>query len=163
MSGRLPSRRAVPAATARALACAAAGLAVGCYQVAPLDLVPVGSGQTVVLDLTDQGRVAMSESVGPGVRSLTGRLVAATEGAVVLRLTQVVDVNNVPQTWAGESLSVERRYLARSVERRPDRLRTALLAGGVAALIIGYFANRSLFGQGIDPVGPPGTPPPNDQ
>lgn len=156
-------RRAVGARVLPVFAGLGACLTAGCYQLVPLDAAPASAGRTVVLELTDQGRVALVSSVGPGVRTMTGSLVSMSETHVVLRLSQVVDLNNIPQTWAGESLSVERRHLARAIERRPDRVRTALLAGAVSAVVIGFFANRSLFGQGVDPVTPPGAPPPNDQ
>ena len=134
----------------------------GCYSYVPVSTAPLGS--TVTVEVSDRGRVALAESVGPGIRRLNGQVTASNDSAVHVAVSSVqfLDVG-APVKWAGEPVSISRDYVVVLREKRLSRSRSWLAAGlftaaGVAASLI---AIRGFGGD--DPSGKPGGGDPGGQ
>ena len=126
--------------------------AVGCYRSVPVWNGAPQPGQTVTVGLTDRGRVALAPVVGPGVRTITGRLTQASDSAMTLAVTGVEYISSgVPTKWNGELVTVPRDVLSGVTERQYSRTRT-WLAFGIAAVAAAAIATIAIegFGNGSD-------------
>ena len=138
-------------------------LLAGCYTMQPL----VGSrpepapGTRLVIELTDAGRVAMANQMGPDVARFESRLVRQTDSAYVLSVSMVVGAWGAQARWNGEQVMLRTDYVRTIGERRFSAGRTALVAVGTTASIMAFVLTRSLLGGGssTDPNNP--TTPPN--
>ena len=138
-------------------------LLAGCYTMQPL----VGSrpepapGTRLVVELTDAGRVAMANQMGPDVARFESRLVRQTDSAYVLSVSMVVGAWGAQARWNGEQVTLRTDYVRTIGERRFSAGRTALVAVGTTASIMAFVLTRSLLGGGssTDPNNP--TTPPN--
>ena len=135
----------------------------GCHSSVPVTGSPV-AGQQVALSLTDRGRVALGDRVGPETDELRGTLVGKTDSSFTLAMKQAVTLRRVSNTWTGESLSVPVLFVGTVRERRADRGRSWLLAGGVATAVVAFIATRSFLDGNTavdtDPSKPPTGPDP---
>jgi hypothetical protein len=122
----------------------------GCFQYAPVQGVQVPTGAQVSVGLTDRGRVAMTEAVGPGVRSIEGQLLGQTDTSLVLSVSSVRYFDLGLATWAGERVEVGTDYIHDLRERRFSRTRTwiagAAVAGGL--ILASFIAIRGFGGDG---------------
>jgi hypothetical protein len=129
----------------------------GCYHYAAVDSRTLPVGSRVAVTVTDQGRVALEGPVGPGVRRMTGVLLASTDTVVALSVN-TVEYAGLPQPaqWAGERVEIQRAHVVEVRQYRLSRARTALAAVlGVAAAVA--LTLVSLSGLGTDdPDGPDG-------
>ena len=138
-------------------------LRAGCYTMQPL----VGSrpepapGTRLVIELTDAGRVAMANQMGPDVARFESRLVRQTDSAYVLSVSMVVGAWGAQARWNGEQVMLRTDYVRTIGERRFSAGRTALVAVGTTASVMAFVLTRSLLGGGssTDPNNP--TTPPN--
>jgi len=138
-------------------------LLAGCYTMQPL----VGSrpepapGTRLITELTDAGRVAMTDQMGSEVARFESRLVRQTDSAYVLSVSLVINVWGAQTRWNGEQVTLRTDHVRTIGERRFSAGRTALAAAGATAGILGFVLTRSLVGGGssTDPINPP--PPPN--
>jgi hypothetical protein len=102
----------------------------GCFQYVPANPSVIPNGGQVTVSITDRGRVALTEPVGPGVRRLEGNLVQSTDTSLVLSVTTVEYLDlGVPVKWRGERVEVSRDYVAEVQERRLSRSRTWIMTG----------------------------------
>jgi hypothetical protein len=128
---------------------ALSGLALaGCYTYTPLATLDPVPGTHMALVLSDQGRVGMGPSIGHGVARLDGALVRSSDTAYVLAVSDVLGINGGRTPWAGETVQVQRAYVANSLERRFSRGRTFLVAGGAAVAVVAFILTRNLLGIG---------------
>lgn len=148
------SRRRVRARQARATFAAALLLpsATGCYVSRPIYNGEPLPGTEVSLGLTDRGRVALADRLGPGALDVSGRLASATDSAYVVDVTRVayIDGGRVAK-WNGEAVSVAKNDVSRVAERRLSKSRSWLAAGiaaGLLALATGIVINGT---AGPDP------------
>ncbi len=141
--------------------CAVAG--VGCYTYTPLATPDPVPGTQVSLVLSDQGRVGMGPSVGPGVARVDGAIVGASDTAYVVSVSDIRGINGTRSPWVGETVQVQRAYVSNSLQRRFSRGRTFIVAGGAAAAVVAFILTRNLLGLGGGDAGnaPPGGPPGN--
>ena len=127
----------------------------GCYTYVPVSTSPIGS--TVSVEVTDRGRVALAESVGPGVRRLSGQVMQSSDSTVNLAVSSVqfLDVG-APVKWAGEPVAVSRDHVVVLREKRLSRTRSFLAAGlfTAAGVAMSMIAVRGFGGD--DPSGKPG-------
>ena len=134
----------------------------GCYTNLPVAGVPA-PGSTLVLDLTDRGRVALSDSVGPSANRIEGVAAAGgSDSSYALRVSSVQFLNGQTNRWNGEPLNVRADLVGRAQERRFSRGRTYGLAALVVAAIVTVIVTTDLFVAG-DAIPDPGTPPPDGQ
>jgi hypothetical protein len=138
----------------------AAAVSQGCYTYVPLDTESPPLGQTIALQITDRGRVELSDRFGPGLARIEGLVTSADSQDVVMNVFQVAHVDGLRSHWSGETVRVQRGYVGRLEERRLSRARTYLLAGAAAGAVAGLVASQGLFGwfSGDDPVVPPDDP-----
>ena len=151
----------------RALCCApTVALLSGCYEyVAPRagsngvgPLAPP-TGKAVRVELTDAGTASLAPAVGPGVTSLTGRLVSADDSAVTVAVDATVKRNGLEDFWKGENVVVRRSEVAAFQEKAFSRTKTAVASGivvGLAAIFYAALGGSLGGGSGGNPSG--GTP-----
>ena len=154
---RLSRQSAAPSAGGRAalrrrvaLVVGAAQLFGGCYTYVPLNSSPL-VGSDVAVDISDAGRVALGDRLGPGVTRLEGRVAEQTPDELVLTVKSVSQVNVGRSRWSGESIRLRRDYVAR---------RTAAAVGAAVLGVVAGFVTRSLIGSGgsVRETPPNGTP-----
>lgn len=132
-----------------------------CYATHPFETGVTPEGEVAQFELNDRGQEALTPSVGANVRIIEGRVTAFSGSALTVAVSKVVGRNNVPETWGGEPVEIDRGFFRSAEVRRFDRTRSALVAGGLAAAVFGFLASRSLFGQGASSTDRP--PPINGQ
>jgi len=129
-----------------------------CYSYVPVTVSPV-PGQEVALVITDRGRVALNERVGPDVDEIRGTLVDKTDSSYMLTMSEAVTLRRASTKWTGESVSVPITLVSGVREKRLSRTRSWLAAGGATAVVVAFIATRSfLVGNSsvdIDPSKPP--------
>ena len=131
----------------------------GCYVYSAAPEAPA-PGTHLVLGLTDRGRVALGDSVGPGASSIEGTTVMSTDSAYSLRVTKVSYLNGQSNNWTGEALLVPRSVVTNAREQRFSRSRTWVAAAAVGGGLIAFIASRGLLGFGSG-GGSGKNPPPN--
>jgi hypothetical protein len=145
------------------LAGALAGLVglSGCHVYVAPETRPV-PGTEVAVVLTDRGRFALSQRIGPEIDQVLGRLVAVTDTSVDVALASTVTIRGESMKWSGERFLLTQDQYGRVLVRTLSKGRTALaVAAGVAAVGSVVAAGLSSGGDAIvsDPSTPP-TPPP---
>jgi len=141
-----------------ALGCAP--LLAGCYTYVPVSAgVTPPSGEPVALDITDAGRVSLSERFGPGLTRVEGRLTNATPD-YSLSVHRVTFIGAPSSRWSGEMVNIDRSLVGSVWQRKLSRGRTALAVGAVTLAVGAIFIGTDLVGffQGSNspPTDPPG-------
>ena len=131
-----------------------------CYQYVPVVTTQLPAGTRVSLGLTDPGRGALADAVGPGVQRIEGQLLNTSDTAVVLSVLAVQHVDlGVPVKWRGERVAISRDFVRDVREWRISKGRSFLLAG---LIVVGAIAASTIAisGFGSDPGSdrPPGDP-----
>jgi hypothetical protein len=133
----------------------------GCYTTRPVYAGMPQPGMNVSLQISDEGRVALRDRVGPSVARVEGVLVRAPDTSYVLTVNDVIGIYGERTRWSGEQVGIRREYVGMVYERRFSPARTALFVGGVGAL--GYLlfgrALPGIFGGDSDGVDRPPDPP----
>ena len=123
------------------------GFSAGCYTTVPVTSTPQ-PGEVLVLNLNDQGRVALGPSVGPAVTSIEGMLDTRTDSAYTVKVSSVVYMNGSNNRWTNEPLTIQSNLVRDVRERKFSRGRSALLAGGIVGAAVAFIATRGLLGLG---------------
>lgn len=130
----------------------------GCYYYEPIDKPEPAAGSYLSATLNDAGTDTLSQTIGPDVRSIRGRLLTSDSQAMHLSVIGVTLHHGEDVTWKGENVTLYRRYVAGVEERRLSRPRTAIIVG---AAIAGLVATYKVFqGVGLIPTNTGGPPPP---
>lgn len=111
-------------------------LVTGCYSTEPVVGTPIPAGTQVELQLTDAGRVAMNDVLGPSVDVIEGRLVSRDSVAWTLSVSALQFLRGGQQVWSGERLRIRSEHVALASERRFSRSRTAIVSAAVTGIII---------------------------
>ena len=140
----------------------APGLLGACYTYRPLVTQPEPTSR-VSLVLSDAGRVAAADQIGPQASRVEGAVIAASDSGYVLSVSGVKPIIGEWVKWTGETVSVHRNDVATMYERRFSGSRTAVFIGGAAVALAVAVAKFNLFGLGADRVddGPGGGDPPD--
>lgn len=154
--GRLARRLARRAGVA-ALALVAMHQAA-CYRYVPLSSAP-DPGTVVRLELNDQGRAELADSIGPSANRIEGKVRSAANGAYELDVSSVWYFTGRMQRWSGESLRIPASYVGQLREKRFDRKRTFTVGAGAVAAVVLAIIGADLVGSG-DPGRTPIDPPP---
>jgi hypothetical protein len=120
----------------------------GCYSYTPLATPSPVPGSKVALVLSDVGRVGLGPQVGPGTSRLEGTIVGASDTGYVLSVSDVFGIGGSHAQWAGETVYVQKAFVANSMERRFSRGRTMFMAGGAAAAVATFVLSRDFLGIG---------------
>lgn len=137
-----------------ALAVGVLYVSTACFAYVPVRSTPE-AGARVALEVTDEGRVALNEKIGPGVVRLEGTLAGVEGNDLLVDATAVRQVRGYISDLGGVRVRLPQRYVTRIDERRLSRPRTLILVGGVVAVIAGFFAAK-ISGKSTPPDQEPG-------
>jgi hypothetical protein len=108
--------------------------ALGCYQYTPLETsTGVQAGEHVAVEITDRGRVELSDRLGSGVLRLEGTLTRADSVDMVMNVWRVAQIGGTTSRWSGESVRFRREYASSVQMRTLNRPKTYLFAGAAVA------------------------------
>jgi hypothetical protein len=128
-----------------------AGLA-GCYTLQVSAPGDVTNGTQVALDISDAGRLALGNSMGPGILQVEGRLMAKENDEYVVAVSAVKLLRGGEQVWKGERVSIRTEHVTRVYERRHSRGRS-IAAGAAGAGALVYVLTRAIIGAGLGDEG----------
>lgn len=129
-----------------------------CYNYVPLATDTPPAGQLVELQITDQGRVGLSDRFGPGLERITGRLASQRENEYTVNVYRVSHLSGENTQWSGESVQLNRSFVGLVKGRQLSATRTTILVVATAAVLY-LTAGRALIGSFS---GPPDEPDPGD-
>lgn len=112
-----------------------------CYAYAPVRTTP-HPGAQVALEVSDEGRVALNEKIGPGVVRLEGTLAGVEGDELVVDASAVRQLRGYLSELGGVRVRLPQRYVTRIDERRFSRTRTLVVAGGIVGAVVAFFATR---------------------
>lgn len=122
----------------------------GCFHYVPAPGSALRDGTVVSIGLTDAGRIALTEAIGPGVLELGGKVIASDDSTLVLAVSTVeyLDVDT-PVRWSGERVAVPRQFVSTVRERQLSKSRSWLMAG---VLVVGaaLLSTLAIVGFGSD-------------
>ncbi|MEP6494240.1 MAG: hypothetical protein ABJF01_16275 [bacterium] len=125
-----------------------------CYEYVTLATDNPPAGQLVELQITDQGRVSLSDRFGPGLTLVAGRVDALQANDFVVNVYRVTHLTGESTQWSGEAVRLNRGFVGSVKGRKLSAIRTTLVAVAVGTVL--YFtAGRALTGGGKDPLDPP--------
>ena len=128
-----------------------------CYAYVPVKSTPTPGAQ-VALEVTDEGRVALNEKIGPGVVRLEGTLAGVEGDEILVDADAAKQVQGYVSELGGVRVRLPQRYITRIDQRQFSKKRTLLVVGGVVAVVAAFFATK-LSGKstpsGEDPGGGP--------
>jgi hypothetical protein len=131
-------------------------LLASCYEYAPMETSAARPGETVSFDITDQGRMALSDRFGPGLARVEGQVVRVDADQLVVNVYSVAQLSGQKTMWSGETTSLQRSYLGTANGRQFSRSRTAIAAVGavgvLGALIASVKLSGSFSGSSSEPV-----------
>ena len=128
----------------------------GCYVTTPLERPAPSTGEVVVLQISDQGRVALADRLGAGVSRVQGRVQTASDDRLSLRVASVGYISGETNRWSGESVSIDRAYVGTTQLRRLSRSRTWTAIGATTVVVGAFIASRGLRTFLSDLVSGPG-------
>lgn len=117
----------------------------GCYVYAPVQSPVPSAGETVVLNISDRGRVALGERLGPGVTRIQGRVTSVADESVSMSVASVGYVSGERSLWSGESVSLSRDYVNTVEVRRLSKGRTWTLVGATTVVVGTFIATHGLI------------------
>lgn len=118
-----------------------------CYTYTPLRTAP-SPGTVVVLDINDQGRVALGPRLGTELARIEGELIRRTDDELVVRMRQVQTLGGTTTPWSGETVELRHEYVKNVGERQLSRSRSLFAAAGFAVAVGLVVAGQSLLGLG---------------
>lgn len=121
---------------------------VGCYAQAPLNGAVPATGATVVVELTDQGRVSLGGQVGSEVDVIEGAVVSATAAEMVVAVQRVTSLRGVTTRWSGEEVRMRTEDYRQASVKTASKGKTTLLVGSAAAVGLAAVLTKSLIGGG---------------
>ncbi|HEX6051016.1 MAG TPA: hypothetical protein VFZ21_17170 [Gemmatimonadaceae bacterium] len=124
-----------------ALAVGVLHLCTACFSYVPVRSAPAPGAQ-VALEVTDEGRVALNEKIGPGVVRLEGTLAGVEGDELLVDATAATQFRGYISELGGVRVRLPQRYVTRIDERQFSRRRTLLVVGGVVAVVAGFFATK---------------------
>lgn len=134
-----------------------------CYRYVPV-AGTAPTGETLVLEITDQGRVQLGGSIGTSPLKVEGRLNATTDTSYTVAVRSVESVRGEVAPWTGEAVTIPRSSVSIVRVKRLDRARTALTIGSAVGAVAAFLLTRSLVTRGSRDPGetrPPGSGPGN--
>jgi hypothetical protein len=116
--------------------------APACYDYVPVTTSPP-VGEMVALEITDRGRVDLTDRFGPGIARIEGRLVSAPPDQYVVAISRVTQINGDHASWTGETARLSRDVVGGVQTRHFARTRTAFVAAAAAAGVVGFIVTRN--------------------
>ena len=136
----------------------------GCYTYPARPATEVAPPAVVSVDITDAGRVELSDQMGTEVKRIDGQVVQRSDSAIRLMVTEVSFLNGTSNKWQGQEVTLRPLDVKSLQQRTYSRQRTVLATialGGLIALAIVTKGFTGLFSGDPGSDRPPGEPPPN--
>lgn len=135
----------------------------GCYSYLPQTGSEVTLNSIVAADITDAGRIALGERVGPEVKSIQGKVVEQSDTAIRVLVSQVTYLNGMENQWQGQEVSLRTQDVKSFTKRTFSRSRTVIAIGAIAAGLLLTFLSLDFLGltSGDSGRDKPGEPPPS--
>ena len=115
------------------VAAAALSATQACYNYVPLETTTPPVGERIAFEISDRGRVGLSNRFGPGLAQIEGTLVGNQGNDYVINVYRVSQISGSSAIWSGEETRLDREYVGQVRSRQLSKLRTGLLIGGLAA------------------------------
>lgn len=131
-----------------------------CYTYAPVQTTTPPVGETVLLQISDRGRVGLGERLGPGVAHIEGRVTQTNGDEYAINVFQVAYINGERSMWSGELVRLDRDFVAQLQERKLSKSRTWIAAGAATVAVTAFMASRGLLGFWTGDPEQPTTEPP---
>jgi hypothetical protein len=128
-------------------------LLTGCYAYAPLPTATPLPGTHVSAALTDSGSFELTRLVGPRIVAVDGRVLSASERALVLSVFKTTNRTAEQASWRGEVVALAPSLVANLRARTFSTRRSLLFTG---AVLIGSVAVFKAFKIGSTARGEPG-------
>ena len=137
---------------ATAIAVGVLHVCTACYAYTPVQ-TPPAPGAQIALEVTDEGRVALNDKIGPGVVRLEGTLAGVEEGELLVDAQAVRQVRGYISDLGGVRVRLPQRYVTRMDERRFSRTKTFIVAGAIVGAVAVFFVTKGFGGRGTPPEG----------
>jgi hypothetical protein len=135
-------------------------VASACYKSVPLDTSTPPVGETVSFIISDQGRVGLTERMGPGLARIEGRMLGTEGDQFVVSVFRTAAIGGSTSLWSGEEMRLNRNFVARLEGRELSKTRTWLAAGAATSVVVAFIVTRGLTGIfGGNDDDPPGEEP----
>ena len=121
-----------------------------CYSYVPVQSTPT-AGSQVALEVTDEGRVALSEKIGPGVVRLEGTLAGVEGSDLLVDASAVKQVRGYISDLGGVRVRLPQQYVTKMDQRQFSRRRTLIVIGSVVATIAAFFIAKGVSGRSTPP------------
>jgi len=121
-----------------------------CYAYTPVH-TPPPPGSQVALEVTDEGRVALNDKIGPGVVRLEGTLAGVEGGDLLVDASAVRQVRGYVSDLGGVRVRLPQQYVTRMDERQLSRKRTFLLSATIVGAIAAFFIAKGVSGRSTPP------------
>jgi len=129
-----------------------------CYEYRAIETQSPPAGEEVSLQITDQGRVNLTQRFGPGLAEIQGRMVSTQGSDYVINVYRVAHITGESAAWSGESTRIDRSFVGAVKGRQLSGLRTGLfaaVAGGALYFLVSQTLRGSFSGGHDDPEPPP--------
>lgn len=113
--------------------CSVAVLACGCYSNVPIQLSSAPTSTKLVVALTDAGSDSLARYLGPGVETVSGKLLQNGDNGISLAVSQVTMRSGAEQFWKGETVALPKYSIGTVQERKLSKPRTILLSAAIIA------------------------------
>jgi hypothetical protein len=132
-------------------------LLAACYTEQPIDMPVPAPDMRIVAQVTDTGRVAMSNTLGVGAMEVEGVVAGADATAWDLRMLRVSYRGGQSVMWNKELIRFPRAAVTNATQRRFSNKRSWLLAGLItsSALLAARFLGVLGGGGNTDTPPPP--------
>ena len=130
-----------------------------CYVEQPIGQPVPAPSTRIIAEVTDSGTFVMSNAIGAGAVEVEGVVTNASSDAWQLQLLRVSHRDGTSIPWNRELVSFPRGTLTQPMERRLDRSRSWIAAGGITlgAVLLGQLFRTVIGGDGGggSPTAPP--------
>ena len=116
-------------------------LCTACYSYVPVRSTPT-PGTQVALEVTDEGRVALNDKIGPGVVRLEGTLAGVEGDEILVDANAAKQIQGYISELGGVRVRLPQRYVTRMDQRQLSRKKTLLIVGGIVAVVATFFATK---------------------
>jgi hypothetical protein len=127
---------------------------VGCYTLRPTGGAAPAIGEKVAFDVNDNGRAALSGSMGPEIGQIEGRLLQKDSAQYLIAVSAVRMLRGGEQVWSGEPVRIKPEFVTTAYTRHFASGRTAMLSA-LGAGAVAFIVTRSLTGGGDTEQKPP--------
>jgi hypothetical protein len=118
-----------------------------CYTYTPTQVsAQPAPREQLRIELTPTGTDSLARVLGPGVKTVDGRLIQATPESIELGVTQITMYTGLEQYWKGESVTIPKQYVQGLDTRTFSLGKTGLLAGVILAMLLALSAGTGYGG-----------------